>query len=72
MSKGRNVFGKNRLAAALKGLKGQTKFLGLFDSGKLLKLIYVYVSFEWKRTLIIDAFLKTSKNKKGREKKDHK
>lgn len=62
------IYLENRLAAALKDLKGQTKFLILFDSGKLLKLICLCVSFEWKCALIIDAFLKTSKNKKGKEK----
>ena len=56
------------MVAALKNLKGQTKLLVLFDSGKLLKLTYLCVSFEWKRALIVDAFLKTSKNKKGKEK----
>lgn len=51
-------------------LKGQTNFLALFGSSKLLKLAYFFLFyFEEKRALFLDAFLKNSKSKSRKERK---
>lgn len=53
---------KNSLATALKDLKGQQNFWFICQQEVVKACLFIY--FEWKRALVIDAFNKNSKEKK--------